>query len=159
MLRGLIMDLPLLVSSLVTHAARWHGETEIVSRTVEGGIHRYTYADSELRSRKLAQALARLGVGQGDRIGTLAWNGYRHFEAFYGISGMGAVLHTVNPRLFPEQITYIINHAEDQYVLFDLNFAPLIETLGTGSSERLIGPSSTRLRPVAFFTSAAIMGL
>jgi acyl-CoA synthetase (AMP-forming)/AMP-acid ligase II len=129
MLRGLIMDLPLLVSSLVTHAARWHGETEIVSRTVEGGIHRYTYADSELRSRKLAQALARLGVGQGDRIGTLAWNGYRHLEAFYGISGMGAVLHTVNPRLFPEQITYIINHAEDQYVLFDLNFAPLIEAL------------------------------
>ena len=78
---------------------------------------------------RCARALARLGVGQGDRVGTLAWNGYRHFEAFYGISGMGAVMHTINPRLFPEQLVYIINHAEDGYLMFDLTFAPLVEKL------------------------------
>jgi fatty-acyl-CoA synthase len=136
MLRGLIQDVPLLISSLLVHASRHHGDTEIVSRTVEGpaadgsgAIHRYTYRDAHKRARQLAQALARLGVNQGDRVGTLAWNGYRHFEAFYGISGMGAVMHTVNPRLFPEQLVYIINHAEDGYMLFDLTFAPLVEKL------------------------------
>jgi fatty-acyl-CoA synthase len=136
MLRGLIQEVPLLISSLIVHASRHHGDTEIVSRTVEGpaadgsgGIHRYTYRDAHKRSRQLAQALARLGVKEGDRVGTLAWNGYRHFEAFYGISGMGAVMHTVNPRLFPEQLVYIINHAEDGYMLFDLTFAPLVEKL------------------------------
>jgi 3-(methylthio)propionyl---CoA ligase len=126
---GLMMNTPLLISSLIRHADRFHGATEIVSRTVEGPIHRYTYREAHLRARKIAQALARLGIKQGDRVGTLAWNGYRHFEIFYGVSSMGAVLHTVNPRLFPEQIVYIINHAEDQYVLFDLNFAPLIEKI------------------------------
>ncbi len=126
---GLMMDSPLLISSLIRHADRYHGDTEIVSRTIEGPLHRYTYRDAHTRARKLAQALSRLGVRQGDCIGTLAWNGYRHFEAFYGISSMGAVLHTVNPRLFPEQLVYLINHAEDRYVLFDLTFAPLIEKL------------------------------
>jgi 3-(methylthio)propionyl---CoA ligase len=126
---GLMMNTPLLISSLIQHADRFHGATEIVSRTVEGPIHRYTYREAHLRARKIAQALARLGVKQSDRVGTLAWNGYRHFEVFYGVSSMGAVLHTVNPRLFPEQIVYIINHAEDKYVLFDLNFAPLIEKI------------------------------
>ena len=136
MLRGLIQDLPLLISSLLVHADRHHGDAEIVSRTVEGpgkdgagAIHRYTYRDAHQRARQLAQALTRLGVKEGDRVGTLAWNGYRHFEAFYGISSMGAVMHTVNPRLFPEQLTYIVNHAEDTYVLFDLTFAPLVEKL------------------------------
>ncbi|MBE0619826.1 MAG: AMP-binding protein, partial [Burkholderiales bacterium] len=136
MLRGLIQEVPLLISSLLVHASRHHGDTEIVSRTVEGpaadgtgGIHRYTYRDAHKRARQLAQALARLGVKESDRVGTLAWNGYRHFEAFYGISGMGAVMHTINPRLFPEQLVYIINHAEDGYVLFDLNLAPLVEKL------------------------------
>ncbi len=136
MLRGLIQDVPLLISSLISHADRHHGDTEIVSRRVEGpaadgsgGIHRYTYRDAHKRARQLAQALARLGIKEGDRVGTLAWNGYRHFEAFYGISGMGAVMHTVNPRLFPEQLVYIINHAEDGYLLFDLTFAPLVEKL------------------------------
>ena len=136
MLRGLIQDIPLLISSLIVHADRHQGDTEIVSRTVEGpaadgtgGIHRYTYSDAHKRARQLAQALARLGVKEGDRVGTLAWNGYRHFEAFYGISGMGAVMHTVNPRLFAEQLVYIINHAEDSYVMFDLTFAPLVEKL------------------------------
>jgi fatty-acyl-CoA synthase len=129
MLRGSMMDQPLLISTLIRHAARAHGDTEIVSRTVEGGIHRYTYADCELRARKLAQALGRLGVKQGDRIATLAWNSYRHMEIYYAVSGMGAVIHTVNPRLFAEQIAYIVNHAEDQYMFFDLTFAPLIEGL------------------------------
>ncbi len=129
MLRGLMMDTPLLVSSLIAHADRFHGDTEIVSRTVEGPIHRYTYSDAHRRSKKLAQALARLGVKPGDRIGTLAWNGYRHFELYYGVSGSGAVVHTVNPRLFAEQLVYIVNHAEDAYVFFDLTFAPLVEKL------------------------------
>jgi fatty-acyl-CoA synthase len=124
-----MMDMPLLISSLIVHAERCHGDTEIISRTVEGPVHRYTYADAHKRARQLAQALARLGVKQGDRIGTLAWNGYRHLELYYGVSGMGAVIHTVNPRLFPEQLTYIVNHAEDAYVFFDLTFAPLAEKL------------------------------
>jgi fatty-acyl-CoA synthase len=129
MLRGLMMDSPLLISSLIVHAERCHGDTEIVSRTVEGPIHRYTYADAHRRARSLAQALARLGVKEGDRVGTLAWNGYRHLELYYAVSGMGAIVHTVNPRLFPEQLTYIVNHAEDAYVFFDLTFAPLVEKL------------------------------
>jgi fatty-acyl-CoA synthase len=129
MLRGLMMDSPLLISSLIVHAERCHGDTEIVSRTVEGPIHRYTYADAHKRARQLAQALGRLGVKQGERIGTLAWNGYRHLETYYAASGMGAVIHTVNPRLFPEQLTYIVNHADDAYVFFDLTFAPLVEKL------------------------------
>ena len=129
MLRGLMMDEPLLVSSLIVHADRFHGDTEIVSRTVEGPIHRETYREAHRRARALAQALARLGVGQGDRVGTLAWNGYRHFELYFGVSGMGAVIHTINPRLFPDQIVYIANHAEDKYVCFDLTFAPLVEKL------------------------------
>ena len=128
-MQGLMMDVPLLISSLIEHADRHHGDTEIVSRLVEGGIHRYTYRDAHRRAKRLAGALTRLGVRASDRVGTLAWNGYRHLEAFYGISGMGAIMHTINPRLFPEQIAYIANHAEDSYVLFDLTFVPLIEKL------------------------------
>jgi 3-(methylthio)propionyl---CoA ligase len=129
MLHGLMMDMPLLISSLIVHADKFHGGTEIVSRTVEGPIHRYTYRDAHKRARQVAQALGRLGVTMSDRVGTLAWNGYRHFELYYGISGMGAVMHTINPRLFFDQLAYIINHAEDQYVFFDLTFAPLVEKL------------------------------
>src|SRR5438876_1684863 len=128
-MRAQMMDMPLLVSSIIVHADRSHGDTEIVSRTVEGPIHRYTYTQAHGRSKRLAQALMRLGVKQGERIGTLAWNGFRHFELYYGVSGMGAVIHTVNPRLFPEQLVYIVNHAEDAYVFFDLTFAPLAEKL------------------------------
>ena len=116
LMHGLMMDMPLQISSLIRHADRFHGDTEIVSRMVEGGIHRYTYSEAHQRSRQLANALTALGVRVSDRIGTLAWNGFRHFEIYYAVSGMGAVCHTVNPRLFPEQIVYIINHAEDQYV-------------------------------------------
>jgi fatty-acyl-CoA synthase len=126
---GLMQDRPLLISSLIEFAALNHADEEIISRTVEGPIHRYTYKDCVIRSRQLAKALEKLGVQQGNRIGTLAWNGYRHVEIYYGVSGMGAVCHTINPRLFPEQIVYIINHAEDKYIFLDLTFVPLIEKL------------------------------
>ncbi|HMW79419.1 MAG TPA: 3-(methylthio)propionyl-CoA ligase [Accumulibacter sp.] len=129
MLKGLMQDQPLLISSLIEHAARFHPGGEIVSRTNEGPIHRCTYADIHRRARQLANALAGLGVHGGDRIATLAWNGYRHMELYYGVSGMGAILHTINPRLFPEQIEYIVNHAEDQLLFFDLSFVPLVERL------------------------------
>ena len=126
---GLMQDQPLLISSLITFADRHHGATEIVSRTIEGPIHRYTYRDAHGRVRKLANALKRLGVRKADPIGTLAWNGFRHFEIYYAVSGMGAICHTINPRLFAEQIVYIINHAEDRYVFFDLTFAPVVEKI------------------------------
>jgi 3-(methylthio)propionyl---CoA ligase len=129
MLRGLMMDQPLLIASLLRHAAAQHGDTEVVSRTIEGPIHRYTYRDAERRARQLAQALGRLGVGPGDRVATLAWNGYRHLELYYAVSGSGAVIHTINPRLFPDQLVYIVNHAEDRFVFFDINLAPLVEKL------------------------------
>ncbi|WP_370540671.1 AMP-binding protein [Azospirillum sp. INR13] len=104
MLRGMMMNEPLLVTSILRHAALYHADTEIVSRTTEGPIHRYTYADAWVRAQKLANALAALGMKPGDRIGTLAWNGFRHLECYYGIGGSGMVCHTINPRLFPEQI-------------------------------------------------------
>jgi len=126
---GLMQDRPLLISQLIDHAALNHGDTEIVSRRVEGDIHRYTYRDARVRAKKVAEALIGLGIKPGDRIGTLAWNGYRHFELYYGISGMGAVCHTINPRLFPEQIVYIVNHAEDQLLFVDLNLLPAVEKL------------------------------
>src|SRR6185436_20150394 len=120
---GLMQERPLLVSDILTHAERVHARGEIVSRTLEGPIHRMTYADLARRSRRVANALTALGVRGGERVATLAWNGYRHLELYFGVSGMGAVLHTVNPRLFPEQITYIVNHAEDVYLCFDACFA------------------------------------
>lgn len=128
-MEGLMMEVPLLISSLIRHADRYHGDAEIVSRTVEGPVHRYTYRDAHVRARRLARALVRLGVTPGDRIGTLAWNGYRHFELYYAVSGMGAVTHTINPRLFHDQLAYIINHAEDNVVFFDLSFVALVEKL------------------------------
>ena len=127
-MRGMMMDTPLLISSLIDYAALYHGDTEIVSRTIEGAIHRYNYQDAQARSKRLAKALMRLGVEPGERIGTLAWNTYRHFELYYGVSGMGAVLHTVNPRLFVDQIAYIISHAEDSYLFTDLDLLPVLET-------------------------------
>jgi len=126
-LMGQMMDQPLLISGIIKHADRYYGKNEIVSRRVEGDIHRYTYRDCHQRARQLANALASLGVRIGDRVATLAWNGYRHMEAYYAVSGSGAVLHTINPRLHPDQIAYIVDHAEDQYLLFDLTFLPLVE--------------------------------
>jgi 3-(methylthio)propionyl---CoA ligase len=126
---GLMMDAPLLITDLIRHADRHHGETEIVSKTVEGGIHRYSYREAHKRSRRLANALGALGVKPSDRVATLAWNGFRHFEVYYAVAGSGAVVHTINPRLFPDQIAYIANHAEDRFVFFDLTFLPLVERL------------------------------
>jgi acyl-CoA synthetase (AMP-forming)/AMP-acid ligase II len=128
-LMGQMMSQPLLISSIIKHADRYFGKNEIVSRRVEGDIHRYTYHDCHVRAKKLANALRGLGVQMGDRVATMAWNGYRHLEAYYAVSGSGAVLHTLNPRLFPEQVAYIANHAEDQYLLFELTFLPLIEAV------------------------------
>ncbi len=128
-LMGQMMDMPLMISSLITHAARHSADTEIVSKRAEGDTHRYTYKDCELRSRKLAQALARLGCEPGDRVGTLAWNGYRHLEIYFGSSGSALVCHTINPRLFPEQIVWIIEDAKDRVLCFDLTFLPLIEKI------------------------------
>ena len=126
-MRGLIMDRPLLISSLLRHVSAVSGDREFVARTVEGSIHRYTYDDAHRRTRQLANALAALGVKQGDRVATLAWNTHRHFEAYFAIAGMGAVSHTVNPRLHPSQIVYILNHAEDVVLFADTTFAPLVD--------------------------------
>ncbi|MDA9230284.1 long-chain-fatty-acid--CoA ligase [Alphaproteobacteria bacterium] len=124
---GQIQDVPLLVNRILDHALINHGEREIVSRLVEGNIHRETYADAHLRARKLSQALQKMGIGERDVVATMAWNTHRHFEAWYGITGVGGVYHTLNPRLFPEQLTYIINHAEDKVIMTDLSFVPVLE--------------------------------
>ncbi len=126
---GSMMQLPLLISTLLVHAERHHGEQEVVSRRVEGDIHRTTYREIAARSRKMANALAALGIRDGDRVATLAWNGYRHVELYYAVSGSGAVLHTLNPRLHPDQVVYIADHAEDQALFFDLTFLPLVEAI------------------------------
>jgi fatty-acyl-CoA synthase len=128
-MNGLMLQKQLLISSLIVHADRHHGDTEIVSRRVEGDIHRYTFRDCHRRARQMANALVSLGVRASDRIGTLAWNGYRHMELYYGISGMGAVMHTINPRLHVDQIAYIADHAQDQYLFFDLTFLPLVKAI------------------------------
>jgi acyl-CoA synthetase (AMP-forming)/AMP-acid ligase II len=120
---------PLLLSSLLQYADRFHGSTEIVSRTVEGPIHRYAYKGAARHARQLADALQRRGVGQGDRIATLAWNNYRHFEIEHGVTGLGAVWHAINPRLIPAQISYIANHAEDKVLFFESSFLPVVERL------------------------------
>jgi acyl-CoA synthetase (AMP-forming)/AMP-acid ligase II len=128
-MRGMMMDRPLLISQLVAYAARYHGEAEIVSRAIEGGIRRYGYRDLESRAKRLAKAMQHLGVGSGDRVATLAWNSSRHLELYFGVSGMGAVCHTVNPRLFHDQLRYIVNHAEDKLLFLDLTFVKLAEQL------------------------------
>ncbi len=126
---GLMQDQPLLISSLIEFAQRHHGDTEVVSRRVEGDIHRYTWADVAARSRQVANALDALRLGFSDRVATLAWNGYRHLELYFGVSGSGRVLHTINPRLHPDQIAWIANHAEDQVLCFDLTFLPIIQAI------------------------------
>jgi fatty-acyl-CoA synthase len=128
-MQGLMQDAPLMISSLLRYAATYHGGREIVTRTVEGPLHRYTYADAHARAAKAANALLACGVRPGDRIATLAWNTYRHFELFYGVSGAGAILHTINPRLFDDQIKYIVNHASDRILFLDLTFVELAERL------------------------------
>ena len=126
---GLMQSQPMLISGLIQFAERHHGDAEIVSRRVEGDIHRYTYKDSARRARQVANALDGLKLAFSDRVATLAWNGYRHFELYYGVSGSGRVLHTLNPRLHPDQIAWIANHAEDQVLCFDMNFLPLVQAV------------------------------
>ena len=126
---GNMQDGQLLISGLIEHAETYHTDSQIISRTVEGPIHRYTLKDAANRSRKLANALDKLGLKQGDVVGTLAWNTFRHFELYFGVSGIGCVVNTINPRLFPEQLTYIINHAENKYLFVDLSFIGLVESI------------------------------
>jgi 3-(methylthio)propionyl---CoA ligase len=128
-MQGLMSERPLLISAIIKHAGIYHRDTEIVSRTADDTIHRYTYGDAERRSKQLARALLRLGIKRGDRVGTLAWNTFRHFELYYGVSGIGAVCHTINPRLFDEQIAYIVNHAADRLLFVDTSLIPLIDRL------------------------------
>ncbi|MBW8640689.1 long-chain fatty acid--CoA ligase [Hoeflea sp. WL0058] len=126
---GLMQDKPLLVSSLLVHAERFHPESEIVSCTCEGPVVRLSYRTMAERVRRLARALVSLGVTPGDRVATMAWNTHRHMELYFAVSGIGAVLHTVNPRLFPEQIEYILNHAESRALFFDITFASAVANL------------------------------
>jgi len=128
-MQGLMMDSELLISSILKHADRNFGDREIVSVTADKPLHRYTYADCFFRTRQLANALGKLGLNHGDRVATMAWNDYRHLEAYYAIGGSGYVCHTINPRLFPEQIVFIINHAEDRWILVDLLIVPLLEKI------------------------------
>jgi acyl-CoA synthetase (AMP-forming)/AMP-acid ligase II len=148
-MNGLMMDMPLLISDLIKHADRHHGDTEIVSKTIEdGSVHRYNFREAHRRARRLAKALKALGVQMNDRVATLAWNGYRHFEIYYATAGSGAVIHTINPRLFPEQISYIASHAEDKVLFFDVNLAPLVEK---------IAPLLTSVKAFVAMTSRAGM--
>ncbi|MEO9102384.1 MAG: AMP-binding protein, partial [Burkholderiaceae bacterium] len=128
---GLMQQQPLLISNLIDFAERHHGDGEIVSRRVEGDLHRYHWRDVAARSRRIANALDGAGLAQSDRVATLAWNGYRHLELYFGVSGSGRVLHTINPRLLPEQIAWIANHAEDQVLCFDMTFLPIVQAIAT----------------------------
>ncbi|HTT09893.1 MAG TPA: 3-(methylthio)propionyl-CoA ligase [Burkholderiaceae bacterium] len=153
-MQGLMMQQPLLISTLLTHAERHHADREVVSRRVEGDIHRYTYRDLAQRARKMANALAARKIQAGDRIATLAWNGYRHMELYYAVSGSGAILHTLNPRLHPDQVVWIADHAEDQILFFDLTFLPLVEAIAprvktikafVAMTDRAHMPAATRI--------------
>ena len=126
---GLMQNQPLLISTLIAFADRHHGDAEIVSRRVEGDIHRTTYRQVAARARQVANALDGLGLGFSDRVATLAWNGYRHLELYFGVSGSGRVLHTINPRLHPDQIAWITQHAEDRVLCFDATFLPLVQAV------------------------------
>ncbi|OPF65650.1 MULTISPECIES: 3-(methylthio)propionyl-CoA ligase [Hydrogenophaga] len=126
---GQMQSQPLLISNLIVHADRHHHSTEIVSRRVEGDIHRTTWGQVAARARRVANALDSLHLSFGDRVGTLAWNGYRHLELYFGVSGSGRVLHTLNPRLHPEQLVWIVNHADDRALCFDMSFMPLVQAV------------------------------
>ena len=145
---GLMQDWPLLIHKVIDHAASQFGNQEIVSRLVEGPIHRETYQTLRQRSLQLAKTLSNDGIKRGDRIATLAWNTHRHLELWYGITGLGAIYHTVNPRLFDDQIVYIINHAEDRLLFLDLTFVPLVER---------IAPRLTSIERFILLTDAAHM--
>lgn len=156
-MNGLMMQQPLLISSLLTHAERHHGEQEIVSRRVEGDLHRMSFRQLAERSRRMANAIDALGIGFGDRVATLAWNGHRHMELYYAVSGSGAVLHTLNPRLHPDQVVWIADHAQDQVLFFDLSFLPLIEAIAprVKTIRAFVAMTSREQMPV----SSAVPGL
>ena len=137
---GLMQDWPLLCHRIIEHAAKYHGTQEVVTRSVEGPIHRTNYAEIHARALKVSQRLERDGIKLGDRVATIAWNTWRHLEVWYGIMGIGAICHTVNPRLFPEQIAWIINHAQDRVVMVDITFVPMLEKIAASltSVERYI---------------------
>ncbi len=147
-MNGQMMQQPLLISSLLTHAERHHGAQQIVSRRVEGDIHRQSFREFASRARRMANALIALGVKSGDRIGTLAWNGHRHMELYFAVSGSGAVLHTLNPRLHTDQLAWIADHAEDQVLFFDLSFMPLVEA---------VAPRMTTIKAFVAMTDRAHM--
>ena len=128
-MQALMMNSQLMISNILKHAEKNYPNREIVSVTADNPRHRYTYKDFAVRTRQLANALDALGAKFGDRIGTLAWNDYRHLELYYAISGSGMVCHTINPKLFPEQVNYIINHAQDRFIFVDVLVMPLIEAL------------------------------
>src|SRR3984957_10120921 len=142
-MQGLMQDWPLTLDKILDHAAQWHGSREIVTRSVEGPIVRTTYADIRRRAKRLSNALLRMGVKKGDRVATLAWNTGRHIEAWYAIMGIGAVCHTLNPRLFPDQLCYIIGHAGDKILFTDLTFLPTIieRRADMRTVEKVIGTS------------------
>src|SRR3954471_11883985 len=147
-MRGLMQDWPLLLHRVIDHAAIQHGGREVVTRSIEGPMHRTNYADIRGRALRVAKRLERDGLKLGDRVGTLAWNTWRHLEVWYGVTGIGAIYHTVNPRLFEEQIRYIVNHAEDRLLFLDLTFVPLVEKLA---------PCLPTIERYVIFTDAAHM--
>ena len=134
---GLMMNRPLLISGILEHGAAQYGDQEVVSRETHGPLHRSTYADVARRARQLANALAQLGLKAGSSVGSIAWNNHRHLEAYYAVSGSGMVMHTCNPRLHPQQLIYILNHAEDRVVLFDSTFAPIVQIGRASCRERV----------------------
>ena len=147
---GLMQEQPLLISGLIEFAKRHHHDAPIVSRRVEGDIHRYTYADAARRARQIARGAGPAGqLGFSDRVATLAWNGYRHFELYFGISGSGRVCHTINPRLAPEQMAWIANHAEDQVLCFDLTFLPIVKAIWPQCKTREAVDRAVRRRQAA----------
>jgi len=142
---ALMMDRPLTLPSILEHAARYHADTEVVTRTVEGPIHRYGYADALARAKRMANALLAMGVKPGDRVATLAWSTHRHFELYFAVTGIGAVLHTINPRLHPDQVAWVANHAEDNVLFFDITFNDLVAE---------IGPAMTTVKTFVAMTDA-----
>jgi 3-(methylthio)propionyl---CoA ligase len=150
---GMMSERPLLISSILTHAATYHGDAELVSVTVEGPLHRYTYRDAERRTKQLAKALIRLGIRPGERVATLAWSTHRHVELYYAIAGIGAVCHTINPRLFDDQLVYVVNHAADRLLFVDTTFLPLVERLMPQF------PADCRIVPLAVAEAAPASGL
>ena len=129
-MQGLMMKHELMISDLIEHAAVVHKDREIYTLNTDMSEHRYSWSDCAVRVRKLANALKASGVGRGDRVATIAWNNYRHIEIYYAVSSIGAIVHTINPRLKPEQIVWMVNHAEDKFVMFDTTFAPIINGVG-----------------------------